>query len=97
MTATVRLPVNWRDRLPCADAYYRERIPKLTKSNAQGWAQGVCPFHDDRTASISVNVADSGGWRCFAGCGSGDLVSFHSRITGKSFKEAVAELLRLRA
>jgi hypothetical protein len=45
---------------------------------------------------MSVNLSESGGWRCFAGCGSGDLVSFHSRITGKPFKDAVAELLRLR-
>lgn len=33
-----------------------------------------------------------GGWRCFAGCGAGDLLSFHERLTGMGFRDAVAEL-----
>lgn len=31
-----------------------------------------CPLHDDRTASASVDV-ERGKWRCFAGCGHGDI------------------------
>ena len=54
-----------------------------------------CPFHEDRNASLSVKVVDARGhWRCFAGCGAGDLVAFHMRRTGKAFQEAVADLLR---
>lgn len=90
-----RIPANWRNRLPDPAVYYGRHVAKLSKPNATGWAQGACPFHEDRTASLSVYVADArGGWRCFAGCGSGNLVAFHMRCTGLAFREAVADLLR---
>lgn len=90
-----RLPHNWRDRLPDPASYYGQRVDKLGRPNAQGWAQGRCPFHEDHDASLSVNLSSArGGWRCFAGCGAGDLVSFHERLSGKQFNEAVAELVR---
>ncbi|MBU8976398.1 hypothetical protein JI752_009635 [Lysobacter sp. MMG2] len=92
------LPRNWRDRLPDPDDYYREQVPKLSKPNAAGWAQGACPFHEDRNASLSAHVSNPRGcWRCFAGCGGGDLVSFHMRLTDKSFKEAIVDLAAGRA
>lgn len=93
--SSATLPTNWRDGLPDPASYYAGHIERLSRANGTGWAQGKCPFHDDRNASLSVNVTDAhGGWRCFAGCGGGDLVAFHSRLTGKPFKEAVADLLR---
>ncbi|WP_306581520.1 CHC2 zinc finger domain-containing protein [Dokdonella sp.] len=89
-----RLPANWRDRLPDPAAYYAQHVAKLGKPNASGWAQGACPFHDDHAASCSVHVGDArGGWRCFAGCGAGDLVAFHMRRTGLAFAEAVRDLI----
>lgn len=88
-----RLPENWRDRLPDAAAYYRESIEKLSRPNATGWAQGACPFHDDSNASLSVHVAGNGGWRCFAGCGGGDLVGFHMKLHGLDFRSAVRSLI----
>lgn len=92
-----RLPRDWRNRLPDPESYYRAHVAKLGKANATGWAQGPCPFHDDRNASLSVNLRDErGGWRCFAGCGGGDLVGFHMRQTGKAFRDAVAALLGVR-
>ena len=81
----------WRDRLPDPANYYSARLPKLSRPNGAGWAQARCPFHEDRHASLSVNLVH-GGWRCFAGCGAGDLLSFHERLTGTSFRDAVAEL-----
>ncbi len=89
-----RIPDNWRDRLPDPAIYYAQYVAKLGKANTNGWAQGVCPFHEDHNASLSVHVADArGGWRCFASCGGGDLVSFHQRLTGLDFKAAVRELI----
>ena len=89
------LPANWRARLPDPARYYAGNVAKLSRANGSGWAQGACPFHEDRNASLSVHVDDArGGWRCFAGCGGGDLVGFHMRRTGKAFREAVADLLR---
>ncbi|MBN8727436.1 MAG: hypothetical protein J0H15_06995 [Xanthomonadales bacterium] len=89
-----RLPRDWRDRLPDPAGYYAQQVARLGKPNASGWAQGACPFHEDREASLSVAVAGArGGWRCFAGCGHGDLVAFHERLTGFAFREAVRDLL----
>jgi hypothetical protein len=89
------LPRNWRDRLPEPDRYYGARIADLSEPNATGWAQGTCPLHEDRNASLSVHVSHPRGtWRCSASCGGGDLVGFHMRLTGKPFAEAVRDLLR---
>jgi putative DNA primase/helicase len=38
-----------------------------------------CPFHDDRTASLSLNL-DKGLFNCHANCGSGGLVDFEMEI-----------------
>lgn len=88
------LPKNWRDRLPDPSVYYPAHVDRLGRTNGTGWAQGKCPFHEDSNASLSVHLADGGGWKCFAGCGGGDIVSFHSRLKGLGFKEAVSDLLR---
>ena len=91
------LPHDWRDRLPAPSTYYRLCVAKLGRSNAAGWAQGVCPFHEDRSPSLSVQMADThGGWRCWAECGSGDLVGFHMKRTGLPFTDAVRDLLGMR-
>jgi len=93
--ANARVPHNWRERLPDPTTYYASQVTKLGKANANGWAQGVCPFHDDHNASLSVNVSEArGGWRCFASCGGGDLVGFHIKRTGLGFREAVRDLIR---
>lgn len=94
---TKRLPRDWRERLPDAASYYAAIVAKLGRPNAQGWAQGCCPFHDDGEASLSVQlVGERGGWRCFANCGAGDLVSFHMRLRGLGFVDAVRDLVGVR-
>lgn len=89
-----RMPSNWRQRMPDPERYYRARVDKLGRRHGSGWAQGRCPFHEDGTASLSVHLdSPRGGWRCFAGCGSGDLLSFHMRLTGLGFADAVRDLV----
>lgn len=93
--STPTLPRNWRDRLPDPGEYYAQHIGKLSRTNGDGWAQGKCPLHEDHDASLSVQTSGRhGGWRCFAGCGKGDMVAFHMRLRGCEFKTAVRELLR---
>lgn len=95
---STRLPDNWRDRLPTPSAYYADKVAKLGRRNGDGWAQGRCPFHEDRDASLSVHLDGLRGcWKCFAGCGSGDLVAFHMRLYGMPFAEAVRDLVGVRA
>jgi len=89
-----RLPGRWRQRLPQTETYYRQHVPSLGRAREDGWAQGLCPFHDDHTPSLSVNFdGQRGGWICFAGCGKGDLVGFHMRLKGLAFREAVRDLV----
>mgnify|MGYP003631007965 FL=1 len=42
-----------------------------------------CPFHDDRSPSLSINL-ESGQWICYVNCGAGTLDAFVSRFTGWS-------------
>lgn len=94
--ATAHIPDNWRDRLPHPASYYAQHVQKLGRPNAAGWAQGACPFHEDRNASLSVHVmGERGHWRCFASCGGGDLAGFHMRLRGLDFKAAVRDLIGL--
>lgn len=89
-----RMPSNWRERMPEPETYYRARVEKLGPRHGNGWAQGRCPFHEDSTASLSVHLdSPRGGFRCFAGCGHGDLLAFHMRLTGLDFADAVRDLV----
>lgn len=97
--ATLRreyLPDNWRDRLPDPASYYPSRLEKIGRTLSSGWTPCRCPFHEDKRASASVNLT-TGGFRCH-GCGAkGDLVAFHERITGHTFRQSVRDLLGLMA
>jgi DNA primase len=52
---------------------------------------GLCPFHDERTPSFSVNVEEKR-YHCF-GCGeSGDAIQFVQETEGVDFVEAIERL-----
>ena len=97
-STSARVPANWRDRLPDPSTYYAQHVVKLGRPNQGGYAQGVCPFHDDHNASLSVHVTgDRAHFRCFA-CGEkGDMVTFHRKHTGLDFAAAVRDLIAMRA
>src|SRR5205814_6956886 len=60
---------------------------KLRKAGAQNFA-GLCPFHDEKTASFSVHATRQF-YHCF-GCGaSGDVFSFVQKLENITFPEAV--------
>lgn len=93
--ASVRcLPARWRKRLPDPETYYRQHIARLGAVDERGWATGLCPFHEDHSPSFGAKLTSRhGGWICYAGCGSGDLIEFHMRRTGMRFCEAVRDLV----
>lgn len=80
-----------RERLPPPESYYHERFGTL-KPNGKGWTQVRCVFHDDCNPSLSVNVT-TGAYKCFS-CGAhgGDVLAFHQRLHGFSFKQAALDL-----
>lgn len=57
-------------------AHYRIEIEaeNLTQIRWRGSkGQGRCPFHDDGSPSFTVDI-NSQRWKCWAGCGSGDVL-----------------------
>lgn len=54
------------------------------RRSGSGWFWR-CPLHEDGTPSFSIREhADGIGWRCFAGCGSGDVLGLLARMHGLS-------------
>jgi len=74
------------------EEFYRGELQNL-KPTADDNYQALCPFHEDKNPSLSVNFK-TGLYKCF-GCGvSGDEISFYMRLHGVDFKEALAALGR---
>lgn len=53
---------------------------------------GLCPFHDDRNNSFSVDLR-TGKWHCLAEDIGGNFVSFYARVKGIDTKEAYKQIL----
>ncbi|MBF0325376.1 MAG: DNA primase [Alphaproteobacteria bacterium] len=65
------------------------RRVKLTRKGRE--QQGLCPFHNEKTPSFTVNE-EKGFFHCF-GCGAhGDAIGFEMRANHLSFTEAVEKL-----
>lgn len=76
-----------RSRLSIADVV-AEKV-KLTRKGRE--YLGLCPFHNEKTPSFTVNEA-KGFYHCF-GCGShGDIVTFEMEANGLPFIDAVEKL-----
>lgn len=64
----------------------REYVPSLKKNGRNHF--GLCPFHNERTPSFSVNE-ELGIFKCF-GCGEGgDVISFIEKVEGLDFIKAL--------
>ena len=53
---------------------------------------GLCPFHDDRNNSFSVNLK-TGQWHCFSEDIGGNFTQFYADINGIDAKEAYKQIL----
>src|SRR3954467_52083 len=62
----------------------------LRRQGAGSW-KGLCPFHDERTPSFSVN-AEKKVYYCFGCQESGDAIKFVQATEGLDFREAVEAL-----
>jgi hypothetical protein len=69
--------------------YFQARLPEARFRT--GSKQVVrCPFHDDRQASLSLELSE-GMWNCHAGCGSGKLLAFEMRWANTDDKQEALE------
>ena len=62
--------------------------PRLSGDNLTG----LCPFHDDRNNSFSVDLK-TGKWHCLAEDIGGNFISFWAKIHGVDTKEAYKQIL----
>lgn len=79
-----------KDRLPNPLEYFEQNGFPLV---GQGeWRSAICPFHGDTKPSLRVRI-ETGAFRCLA-CGEkgGDLLAFHQKRFGMSFKDACIAL-----
>jgi putative DNA primase/helicase len=74
-------------------AFYRRELQGEEMRGHGDEVQVLCPFHEDRNPSLSINLK-TGLYNCF-GCGaSGDVFSFYQRLRACDFREAMEELGR---
>ena len=52
-----------------------------------------CPFHDDKTPSMTVNIK-TGMYNCFGCSASGDFINFHMKMKNLDFKSALNDLCK---
>jgi DNA primase len=87
MRFTPRFLDELRDRIRISD--YVGRKVKLVRRGRNH--TGLCPFHNEKTPSFSVNE-DKGFYHCF-GCGEhGSVIDFVMKTEGLSFPEAIEKL-----
>lgn len=56
-----------------------------------GRQMGLCPFHQEKTPSFSVNETE-GFFYCFGCQAGGDVLDFYQRVNGLEFKDALEQL-----
>ncbi len=70
--------------------FYQELLPSL-KVNGRPEALALCPFHDDKNPSLSVNIK-TGLYFCPVCNDGGDVFKFYMRLKQVSFKDALNQL-----
>lgn len=72
---------------------YRNEYSIIKKAKITGdQLIGLCPFHDDKNNSFSVNLK-TGQWHCFAEDRGGNFLDFYAELHGCDTKEAYAQIL----
>jgi len=67
--------------------YYAVRLGRNLDSNGKRQTLVLCPFHQDRNPSLSINL-ETGQWYCQAGCGKGYVFEFEMKQSGSTFPES---------
>jgi putative DNA primase/helicase len=72
--------------------YRMEYEPYVKKAKVSGDNMtGICPFHDDRNASFSVDLK-TGKWHCFAEDIGGNFIDFWAKVYNTDTKEAYKQI-----
>ena len=78
-------------RLPLPELMAQVGLGDCAKKSAH------CPFHDDQHKSFSMFQGNDGLWhyKCFAGCGDGDEITFLSKLKGLGLIKAMSLYLEM--
>ena len=72
-----------------------ERLGIDVDYQGEGWANTLCPMHEDRKPSFAIHLQE-GGWICRAGCGSSpDLARLVQKLEGGDIKQIQIKLRNL--
>jgi hypothetical protein len=75
------------------EKYYRTIANLDITSETNSELKARCPFHDDSTASLSVNK-ETGVWKCFGSCDEGgNIFQFHARMFKMSLAKTEKDIL----
>lgn len=72
-------------------AFFGQELERLTSVQGNGEAKALCPFHDDKTPSLSVNFK-TGEYFCHACQAKGDAFTFVQERYSLDFPQAVNHL-----
>ena len=80
-----------RSLLPPALEYYRYHSGMKLIGTGE-WRTALCPFHDDKSPSLRINIRN-GAFKCFV-CEAkgGDIIAFHMKRHSLPFIEACKSL-----
>jgi len=64
-----------------------EKLGVVVKKRGSNYSTAFCPFHENSNTPALTLYRD--GWRCEAGCGTGDGISLVERVLSLDFRQAV--------
>lgn len=71
--------------------YFESRLGSLFRGESVNQVVR-CPFHQDRRASLSINLA-KGVWKCFTGCGEGGLIAFEQKFAAHTSTQSALKAI----
>lgn len=71
-------------------AFYKSLVSSL-KDTGKDQALGLCPFHDDKHPSLSINLED-GLYNCFSCGAKGDVFTFYQELKKVDFPTTLQEI-----
>ena len=76
--------------------YFEARLQGQSLRRSGSSYAAKCPFHDDRTPSLSVNF-EKGVWKCWsgAGCGGGGVIDFEMKFARCDKEVAMANIAEI--
>ena len=74
--------------------YFETRLAENRFRRGGSGYTALCPFHDDKTPSLSVST-EKGAWKCHAGCGAGGVLEFEAKFSSCDKETALTRIAEI--